>query len=43
MMMLILASKPTEGIKEKLLISRDRKSGKKYLQNHKNEKHCSSR
>jgi hypothetical protein len=30
-MRLVLAPKPTEGIEEKLLKSRDRKSGQKYL------------
>jgi hypothetical protein len=32
-----------EGIKEKLLKVRDQKSGQKYIQNHKNKKHYSSR
>jgi hypothetical protein len=42
-MRLGLAPKSTKGIKEKLLKSRCNKSGQKYLQNHKNGKHCSSR
>jgi hypothetical protein len=32
MMMLVLAPKPMEGIEEKLLILRDKKSSQKYLQ-----------
>jgi hypothetical protein len=35
MMRLILAPKPTEGIKEKLLKSLDRKSGQNTTKNHK--------
>jgi hypothetical protein len=41
-MRLVLACKPMEGIEEKLLKSRNRKSGQKYSKNHKNEKHCST-
>jgi hypothetical protein len=43
MMRIILAPKPMEGIKEKLLKSRDRKSGKNATENHENGKHYSSR
>jgi hypothetical protein len=42
MMRLILASKPMDEIEEKLLKSRDRKLGQKYLKNHEKEKHCST-
>jgi hypothetical protein len=36
-MRLVLAPKLMEGIEEKLLKSRDQKSGQKYSKNHKNE------
>jgi hypothetical protein len=39
---LILAPKSMEGIKEKLLKSRDQKLGQNYSENHENEKRCST-
>jgi hypothetical protein len=41
-MRLILASNPMEGIDEKLLKSRDKKSGQKISKHHENEKYCST-
>jgi hypothetical protein len=38
MMMLVLASKPMEGIKEKLIQTRGWKIGQKYSENHEKEK-----
>jgi hypothetical protein len=43
MMRLVLTPKHMEGIKEKLLKMRDKKSGQKYIQNHENKKYYSSR
>jgi hypothetical protein len=42
MMRLVVAPKPMERIKEKLLKSPDQKSGQKYSKNHENKKHCST-
>jgi hypothetical protein len=43
MMRLILTPKPMEEIDEKLLKSRDQKSGQNTSENHKNEKYYSTR